>query len=280
LKGLIFVLSLAFLASCNTVENSVGELNATELANIAARATAKCKTDSAANFNTIRSLSDDQYNPSESNKFYRGKTWTWDQKNGTVSITSETITVWKVATNIVYFIITGKDTGGSTYYRFLKVPSSINDEMIDDLLVKKCANDSLFTVSTSSSTAVVKKQITNLVSTNVYNREDNTWNYNFNYLAYFGIFSGTKTTKSIDVDGNVVSGTTTTTLTTTLTAVADADLTANPTYTSYSPSITQFCTLSVTAGTPPTFTYPYTRVCNTSPTDTTNTDWPNPGADL
>lgn len=279
MKSITLVLSFIFLVSCNTKEE--GTLTDQERANLQQRFNAKCLTDSASSFNSIKELSDRQFTPSESVYFKRGQRWSWEKKNGTTVIESETVTVWKVGTDVVYFIITKKDANGATSYDFLKIDSTMNFEMIETILAQKCKNDKKFTVSNSTGSATLVKETDSLVSTDRYDRLTITGNFNFSYLAYFGAFDETRVTKQVNAEGTTHSDSTTTTLITTLQRLGDlAETDMQPAYTSYTPSLTRFCTITYTAGSPNVYGYPYARTCDSNPASTTLQGWTNPGSDL
>ena len=274
------ILILAFAYSCNSVDNNgIKGLTADEITYLREKARLQCISDSTSNFRSYRDQSDDQYNGSSSNKFYRNKSWIYTLKEGsntTASITSN-ISVWKVDAVAVYFVIRTTYLATNSVM-FLKITSATNDEMINDLQTKKCSETLASTtkVTNSSSTVYVHDVLTDSSS-----KITTYYTHPYNLLAYFGTFMFTKSSQPLDTTGHP-SGSATS-YTGTLESDGDAVLLA--TYNLYTSP--KYCTIPFTAGAPNIYSLPYPDLqalaasanC-TSTSGVGPADWPNPGSEL
>jgi hypothetical protein len=265
---------LAILASCVTQEQRYDSLSPDEQEYIRQRASILCQQNSAQRYEEYKRISDEQFSAGDSNSFYRNKNWEVQFKSGTNVTETWNINVWKVATNTVFFILT-EDFRGAIKYKFIKVDSTTNQEMISDLLLKKCTK--ALTITDSSTSAVVSRESVVDVDGNTRHRFRTTNTFPFSQLAYFGLLNETRTKEVLDRT-NRDRVTSTEQFSTTISRKTDV-APAYSTYTSYPPASTQFCTLKVTAGTPNSYTFPYEQVCSAS--DVAGPiGWANPSGDL
>jgi|GEM_PF-3855357 len=273
MSHIVSLVLLLMLISCKQEQIAAyDQLTPAEQEYVRTRSKELCLEQSQSFFDTFVSKSDEQYNVTTNSKFYRGKNWRVDfKKEATITRTSE-INVWKLGANVVYFIQTDTDDQGNTTYKFIRVPSLTNQEMIDDLLEKKCSKS--LSISISSSTLSLTRTLSEVISSNTV---ESTISNSVNQvsLAYFLNSTESKTVKTFDSNGKL---TKTEKFSATLTSQADAEP-VHATYAGYDAAKTQFCEIKVTSGTPNTYSFPYELVCTSSPTAGPGS-WTNPSTDL
>ena len=129
----LFLFSLLFLSiGCVQEEiESYDDLTPDEQEDIRNQSQQKCLNESQENFTNLITSSN-----SNMASFTRGQYWKVTYTAG--STTSDNyIYVWKVDGTTVYFLYQ-QLIESTTYHNFIKVTQAFNEEMFDDLLVKKC----------------------------------------------------------------------------------------------------------------------------------------------
>lgn len=232
----IAILSALFLfTACRKEVNSWRDLNENERAYLREQDREKCLADSGKNFNLYKNLS----NSSIANLSVKNR---WKIETKINSGSSETIirtsylTVWKKSSQATYLL--WKDNSGSSpVHKFVKIVHSINNEMISDLMWKKCSDKSNYLIVDSSSNLKLS------TSNGTYRHDENTryqddfvYTHDFNQLAILGSFNERRTRKTIDNNGAVKN---TSVETTVATNIAD-DTNLLSSYKDYDAA--QFCT--------------------------------------
>jgi hypothetical protein len=193
---------------------------------------------------------------------YRNKAWKYEFKEGSNSPTeTQKIIVWKVTADNIYFIIQ-TDKNSTITNRFLKISKTRNSEMVDDLKTKQC--DKLYAITQSRYTPGLKILYEPVVVSSTEKRQTTlTHNYSNTLLTYFSVFKLSKKIDFIKSADNTI--TSTTNYTGTLTALSD-EAPAHATYIEYSDSPAdpplEYCVVKYTAGTPNTYSLPYTETCS------------------
>ena len=245
-----------FLISCREEENIWDKLSAAERAAIQARASAECLADSRTNFNNYTSKSNDQFETNASNKFYEYKNWDVIYKKADTETHRTNINVWKVNSTDVYFIMTLRNSEGVTSYKFLKVPSWLNEDMIEDLKTKKCQFDKNLVLTDSSNKATVKHTTTAVNSDTRYiDKTTTTYTHTYTSLAFFSAFNYSRSVQKINRSTSTNSGAADR-YTATISSKANETHAYNS-YTGYPAASTQYCFVKYTLGLPITFAYPY-----------------------
>ena len=230
---IILLSLLLFCSSCRKEVAGWDKLSADEQDYLRTRSRTTCLSNSAANFNTFKESSNNNFD-----SFSESKTWKIEtkQKEGTTETLVDTsyLSVWKKDTEALYFIWTNNKTSPASI-KFIKVIDTQNEEMISDLLWKKCALRDSYVITDSGSKLDVTLvgQKTNQTAS-AYDLVGYDFVLNYNLLAFLGSFQEKKIVKSYKNDGTL---TKTVSYTTTLSTTSDAVL--KESYTEYTNS--QFC---------------------------------------
>ncbi|MFP5386808.1 MAG: hypothetical protein ACLGHN_12055 [Bacteriovoracia bacterium] len=258
-KTLSLVLLAVLTSSACEKEVAVGDrLTDEERAYLRARAAAKCIAASESNFENFVEDSN-AYMLS----YHRDQTWKYEYKLNNTTQETSYIYVWKVNPPHVYFRLKVTEAGVTTN-KFIKLDTTGNEEMAENIQKLKC--DKTLTVSDSASamTATKKEDRT---------REDSeTWvelDYDYRLRStlpvYFSALNFMRTKRSYD--NNLVL-TQTNTYDYVITDVAD---TAQPSsYTDSTIVNRQYCVVEYLAPTPPAtlnvFAVPFQLECTSSDT--------------
>lgn len=232
----LLLLIIVFLASCNSTEGIWDELSPAEQDDVANRSENECRSGSQDHFDELKSSAESYFYGSA--VYSKGATWSHEFKNGTDVRYSYKITVWKTTATDLYLVIYVDDT--TDEYRFVKIPLTTNQEMVDELQDVLCTKDySNTTLSRSSSSGSIEDTTTIAVSSSSSKRTTKTLNYSFNIPIYFMNFSETRKEELLDSSSTV---TTTTTYTGTLTKISDStSYPAYDTYAEFPSAITKLC---------------------------------------
>ena len=245
MKSLFVLLLLLVASACREEEGIWDQLSQAEQDAIRLRAYNSCMSKSQDHF--------DQFKATSNAKFYgadaydAGLTFTHTMKDGDTVDATHKITVWQSDSTNVYFLI-HEDEGSSDSYKFVKVPKTDNETMIDNLQDAGC--DKTITVSTSGRTykpAVIETSI---------RRTTETYTYAETLLAFMSKYKLARKIETLD-DGDV---TATKNYTGTLTGPADEA--GIPAYNSYAAYVAAGITPSLCTVT--TATAPYSIDCNTT----------------
>lgn len=273
MKTIITFALLASIFACNKTERGFDTLTEEEKQYLRTQAQGKCLSDSERTFLDFQDKSNEQFIPSSSTNFRVNKTWLWTEKKAEASMRTKKFTVWKVTTLAVYFIVTEIDAYGATSYKFLKIDSATNSDMIADLKIKKCKAEADFiTVTNNSSSATLTYEPAEFPNGSTQrDKVVQTFTYSFSELAYFGSLHERRTRQIIENSNNTVSSTEN--YTTDIVAKAD-EAPAYSSYTNYSSA--EYCVVAQSSG---VFAIPYKLTC-TSDASGTAGNWTNPGSEL
>jgi len=257
----LFLFCLLFISvGCVQEEiESYDDLTPDEQEDIRNQSQQKCLNESQENFTNLITSSN-----SNMASFTRGQYWKVTYTAG--STTSDNyIYVWKVDGTTVYFLYQ-QLIESTTYHNFIKVTQAFNEEMFDDLLVKKC-NYTLSVTQSDSSYSVKFTDVATTEGTTDY-KTTTTYSSTSSYPAFFGALIRDVSKKKLDDNGNVAS---TETFSYKMASVDnDADLSTD--YSTYTNA--KYCVHNYTSVTPKTFSFPYELNCETSTAVN-----PNPGTD-
>lgn len=262
------ILGLAFLllaTACEENVQSLKTLSDDEQDYIRNLSAAKCKTQSQPSFDKLKENSTDKML-----ELQEGDYWKIDKVGGTPSTTETTyIYVWKRNIDKIYLLI--QEGTSSKRYSFLKLTTAFNEEVIQDLIEKKCLKTSDFVVTNSTSTLTLKRKDVSEPEPPDYFKSDYTHNLSSSYPAIVMNFLYSQSKKKLKESGSstVVS----TTSYTSKVVKTGEDFELEDSYTDYGSA--NFCLMNYTIdGTTKKFNYPYTMTCTTSTAGPTN-----PGAD-
>lgn len=229
-------LLLVFLASCNSTEGIWDELSPAEQDDVANRSENECRSSSQDHFDDLKSTAESYFYGSS--LYSKGATWSHEFKNGNDLRYSYKITVWKTTATDLYLVIYVDDT--TDEYRFVKIPLTTNQEMVDELQDVLCTKDyTNTTLSRSTSSGSIKDISTVAISSSSSKKTTKTLNYSFNLPVYFMNFSETRKEETLDSSNTV---TATTNYTGTLTKLTDsASYPAYDTYAEFPAAITKLC---------------------------------------
>ncbi len=246
---------IASLLSCGETEQIGKKLSATELAYLRARAAAKCISENTSKMNSYIS----ENNRSFIEDLERGDTWplTYND-NGTSR--NFNIYVWKVddTAGIIYLRVFIDDRSDSNIY--LKLSTTQNTTILNNLLVHKCAKDyDSVSIGGTSVTATIDND--RAVATSSTQTEDD-FSYRFSgaFPAYMSFYNNTLTSKTYDNDDTL---TKTETFTYTIGARTTVALTAS--YKDASLDNVEYC-IPVVNATTTTYDLPYEVSCTTDDT--------------
>jgi hypothetical protein len=264
LRKLIYCFFLFTLYSCEENIPSYDDLSSDEQDYIRTIAESKCRTESEAPITNFKENSDEQLA-----SYVRGQYWKLELSKGSTVQSTDYIYVWKVDGTNVYFLL--QKTSGTGYeYKFYKMNQTYNDDMIDDLVDKKCTKTYSTTIS-ESSISITFSDIQSSEPPTSY-KSDFTYTASSSTPVFFGLYNFSQAKKKLDDDGDVVSTDNYTYKATYGGSDADlADL-----YTDYTNA--KYCLIDYIDGSTPgtkDLTFPYTdNSCTTSTLGPTN-----PGSD-
>jgi hypothetical protein len=192
-----FILSIIFLSllSCNKEEGVWDKLTTAERLALRNRAETKCRSDSKNHFDSFKKNSDSLFYGTETADYVKGTTFNHSFDNDDYT---HKITIWKKTATDVYFLIFVDDS--TDIYRFLKIPKTTNDSMIEDLQNKYCnkttTSDPYFSLSTSSKTYKQFKTVSSTKETTY------TFSYSLNLLAFFSSYKESRKDQTLDTNGD------------------------------------------------------------------------------
>lgn len=224
MKFALLAVLVAFTLSCRKEEAIWDELSPADQAAISTRAYNECIADITDNFDDFKADSATIYS---SASWQRHDAWKHELKADGAS-TAEVINnirVWKNSGTEIYFLIT-QEKGSDTKVFFLRIPSTVNDSMIDNLKQQYCRKQ---VALSGTSRFTVTEDYTLSVGTGT-NEYKETYTFDFDKLAYMGsAWKMKRVLTKKDSNGTVTS---TTTLNSTLSAVTGLD-DLEPLYTAY-----------------------------------------------
>jgi hypothetical protein len=234
---------MAVSLSCRKEEAIWDELSPADQAAIATRAYNECIADITSSFDDFKADSATIYS---SASWQRHDAWKHELKADGASTAEliNNIRVWKNSGTEIYFLIT-QEKGSDAKVFFLRVPTSVNESMIDNLKQQFCRKE---VALTGTSRFTVTEEYTLSVGTGTY-EYDETYTFDFDKLAYMGTAWKMKRVLTKNV-------TSTTTLNSSLSAVTGLD-DLEPIYTAYAGAT--FCDITQPAadGNGITYKVPY-----------------------
>lgn len=259
IKYFSILILLISLCACEEQVPSYDTLTPDEQTYINQRSEMLCRSNEEAAFSSFITTSND-----EMSNFTRGKYWKVEltkNSGGSTVQSTDYIYVWKVDGTTVYFLYQQKDGSGFDYF-FYKITQDFNNDMIRDLLDKKCTKT--YSLTTSSS-------LITLTRNNIASSEPPT-NFSSNYTyktksvlpAFFNLYNFIQLKKTLN-SSNVVTSSETWTYTISYVGVKN-DLPTS--FTSYDAN---YCLFNYDDdGVEKDLTFPYTDTCVTAITGPTN----------
>lgn len=207
---------LLVIYACGKTESIGNKLTDEEIANLRARASAKCNADTNPEFADFISDSNSTMIDFDRNV----QEWSLTGSNNT-SVTHK-IHVWKTTTTAVYFRIFVDDSTPKNI--FLKYSKTANEALMKRVQLDGCARSD-YTTSVSSSTVTMKKDD----STFTFNTADNkfkqfrTWTFKSSLPGFFGFFEHVLKKQYYDNDGKEISTPAAVTTTYAVKTISEAD---------------------------------------------------------
>lgn len=190
----LILAGLVALAGCREEESIWDQLTDDERESLRERTRVRCESDAASNFEDLTTSSNTKLIDYE-----RGDYWKVTVAGST---STRNLRVWKVNGNNVYFLYYDPSVASNL---FIKVTTTVNSEMFEDLRKKKCKYDSGYTITQSSSTVTVKKKDVTSTEDSTRYKSDYTHTGSSSTPAFFSYFNVTQAKKKLNDDGNVVS---------------------------------------------------------------------------
>lgn len=190
---IVSILSLLLLYSCQEELQKGGDLSASELAYIRARAAAKCVSESNTDFSDYEDSSNSTMLNSE-----RTNTWKLEYKKDNTVIETSYIYVWKVSSPYVYYRVKLTEAG-VVKNQFLKVDTTTNNEMMRNLQEQDCAKTLDVSVGPSSMTVNIDTALATEDATTLVQYEKD-YRLVTSYPAYFASLNRKITKKSYNTD--------------------------------------------------------------------------------
>lgn len=255
---ILLILTVVFLSflGCRKEEGIWDKLSQAEKDALQLRANNQCLADEEKDINDIINVSN-----VELSRLARNDAWKMENKQDTSILSTSKIYVWKISGNTVYFLISFADGDN---HRYVKVNTTTNSEMFDDLRRRKCFND--FTKSSldanSVSAEIEDARVAEVDSG--YSIITNTYSYTEINPAFFGLISPKKVKKTYKKDDTVSA-----TLIYTNTITRTDDLVLGTVYNSPDYRNLTYCVPAYTNGTPNSFLKPgsanYSMNCTSDP---------------
>jgi hypothetical protein len=233
LKIILPLIFIVLTAACRKEVSGWDKLSPEEQDYLRTRSRTTCLSSASANFNKFKELSDNNFNSFAESKTWKIETKQKEEATETLIDTSY-LSVWKKDTNALYFVWTNNKTSPASV-KFIKVTDAQNEEMITDLLWKKCALRDTYVITDypSKLDVTLVGQKTNQTASS-YDLVGYDYVLNYEILPLLGSFQEKKVVKSYKSDGTL---TKTVSYTVTFSTTSDAIL--KESYTEYANS--QFC---------------------------------------
>lgn len=259
MKSIVLIASLVLLGvSCKeeTIQSfnnlTPGEQEAIRQANYN-----KCIGESQRNYEDFNATSNQQLVDMD-----RNQSWKYEYKrDDTVIIANDTISVWKVDGNTVYFRFKFTE-GAATKNKFVKLTTAVNSEMILDLKEQKCRKRKAIVVSDSASSASAKtEQQTGNDDADTNYTINSTYSFDFNHPALFSSYRVTQVKKTYNNSTDALTKTENHVFT--LTSISNPAAQNND-YTTYADR--EYCAVVPTTTGPNTYDVPFKIDCKTDST--------------
>lgn len=196
-KTFLFLgLSLGIFTGCQENLQRGDSLSDAERQFLRERAAAKCIAASEENYNEIEGDSN-----STILNYAPGTTWKLEHRQGTTLLSTSYLYVWKVSAPNVYILQKDATTDPVTF-RFIKLTTTINTEMFENIQKKIC--DKTFEGSVNSATVTPVIKIARArEDADTLSETDTTYYFASNFPAYFGALERNRVKRTYDNDGKV-----------------------------------------------------------------------------
>jgi hypothetical protein len=188
------LITVLILAGCRKEEGIWGKLTDDERQYLRDQTRIRCEADAAGNFEDLAANSNTKLIDYE-----RGQYWKVTLSS---SSTTRNLRVWKVDGNNVYFLYYDPAVSSNL---FIKVNTTVNSEMFEDIRKKKCKFDSGFTITQSSSSFTVKRLDVESTEDSTRYRTDFSHTGSSTTPAFFAYFNVAEAKEKLNEDGDVVS---------------------------------------------------------------------------
>lgn len=249
MKYLLLLLLILAAVSCKEEEiPSFDDLTAGEQAALRARASQRCFSDSLKAFTGFKTDSNQKLTD-----YDRGDSWQINYKSGTTT-SSTKVYVWDRTATAIYFLYVYK-TDLDDSYDFIKMTTTVNGQMIDDLRTKKCdQTEKIRTISSPSSTITIKFSKVKTTVDDIDYETDTTYTGNEDLPIFFTNYAKKVVKRKYKDSGSLDS---TETAEYTMAGLVDRKSDLKDAYTEYPSGSTRFCIVNYNVGTPNTFNFPY-----------------------
>lgn len=264
-KFLVLGLFIGLLTSCQESLQRGDSLSDAERQFLRERAAAKCIAASDSDYNELNGNS-----ISSMLNYARGTTWKLEHRQGSTLLSTSFLYVWKVAAPNVYILQKDATTDPVTF-RFIKLNTTANTDMFDNIQKKICDKTFEGSVNSSSVTPVIKvararEDAETLTET------DTTYYFASNFPAYFGSVERTRVKRTFDNDGKAKE-----TITNEYKIVEPATTTTlESTYNSVNYPNREYCVVEFTPAVLPAtlnvYAFPFDLNCTTSDTNGPDAD--------
>ncbi len=224
------LIAFLIITGCRKEESIWSKLTDDERQYLRDQTRIRCEADAAGNFEDLSTNSNTTLVDYE-----RGQYWKVTLSNST---TTRNLRVWKVDGNNVYFLYYDPAVASNL---FIKMNTTINSEMFEDIRKKKCKYDSGYTITQSSSNFSIKKLDVESTEDSTRYRTDYSHTGTSSLPAFFAYFNVGETKEKLNDDGGVVS---TENLTNKIEYVGSDTNVLYSTFSSYSPR--RFCIMKYT----------------------------------
>lgn len=195
MKILFILFILLALVSCREEEAGWDDLTPEEQTALRNRSLNNCLQKSNEHFDDFKSISGDYFYGTGA--YAVGTTFNHVFKEDSVTDYTHKITIWKITTTDIYFLIEIDDS--TNEYRFLKIPKTTNDAMISSLQTKYCDNsdsrDLKFSLATSSKTYKQMRSTSTQELTH-------TFTYSNSLPAFFSSYQESRNEQPLDTNGD------------------------------------------------------------------------------
>lgn len=130
-------MAIIISSGCNKTEDITDELTPAQLEALQVRAAQECLATSPVRYSNFEEISGRIYDPTNV-KWQRDYGWKHSLKQGSLEVGRQDIRVWKNTGNDLYLLINRFDAEGLSTKYFLRIPSAVNSQMIEDIKYETC----------------------------------------------------------------------------------------------------------------------------------------------
>lgn len=253
----LILLSLLAFAGCEESVEKGKSLTDQERAYLRERAALKCISDSDREIERFYKNSNDRMLDYE-----RQDTWEFKYSKGDTEVDTSHVYVWKVSPPNVYFRMRMEE-GGTITNRFLKLDTTVNEEMLINIQKKICSKNLDSNFNSSKMTINIEDPRINEDS-ETESQSEIDYRLESQYPVYFGVMNRKKT-KRFYKKTNRDTVTKTETFDYTFKRIADVAQPAS--YNNNTITNREYCVVKFTAATPVnTYDFPFALECTSSDT--------------